>query len=283
MNLPRNYFDFLMLTMLILSAPVGRAQASNGNLPVAPAGWELIWHDEFDQPGLPNSALWSYDVGGDGWGNREAQFYTSGRLENARVEQGHLIIEARREQWQKAAYTSARLVSKNKGDWSAGRFEIRAQVPLGRGTWAAVWMLPTVWNLGNGAWPDNGEIDILEHVGHQPGLIHASTHSRKNQWQNNTQRTAIRRVPDAGTAFHLYGLEWNAEEIRISIDGEIYFTSRKSGGDWTSWPFERNFYLIMNLAIGGAWGAERGIDDHAFPQQMLVDYVRVYQRAAVQP
>jgi hypothetical protein len=171
MHLPRNYFDFLMLTTLILSVPVGRAQASNGNLPVAPAGWELIWHDEFDQPGLPNSALWSYDVGGDGWGNREAQFYTSGRLENARVEQGHLIIEARREQWQKAAYTSARLVSKNKGDWSAGRFEIRAQVPLGRGTWAAVWMLPTVWNLGNGAWPDNGEIDILEHVGHEPAGV----------------------------------------------------------------------------------------------------------------
>ena len=144
----------------------------------APAGWKLVWHDEFDQVGQPDPLRWSYDVGGNGWGNHELEFYTYSRPENARVENGHLVIEARRESWQGAAYTSARLVTKNKGDWPEGRFEIRAKLPLGRGTWPAIWMLPTVWNLGDGKWPDNGEIDIMEHVGHNPGVVHASTHSR---------------------------------------------------------------------------------------------------------
>lgn len=244
-----------------------------------PAGWTLAWSDEFDQPGAPDPAKWNYDVGGHGWGNRELQFYTDARKENARVEDGHLVIEARREPWQGSAYTSARLVTKGKADWTCGRFEIRARLPLGRGTWPAIWMLPTVWNLGDGKWPDNGEIDIMEHVGYEPGRIHASTHSRKNQWRNNTQRTAITEVPDAGTAFHTYTLEWDPEEIRVFVDDRHYFTSRKEGGDWTSWPFDRPFYLVLNLAVGGDWGAVKGIDEAAFPQRMEVDYVRVYRRA----
>ena len=249
--------------------------------PGAPAklpAWTLIWSDEFDKPGAPDPAKWNYDVGGNGWGNRELQFYTDARRENARVENGHLIIEARREPWQGAAYTSARLVTKGRTDWTCGRFEIRARLPLGRGSWPAIWMLPTVWNLGDGKWPDNGEIDIMEHVGHAPGVVHASTHSRRNQWRNNTQRTATIPVPDAGSAFHTYALEWDPEEIRIFVDDRHYFTSKQDGGDWTSWPFGRNFYLVLNLAIGGDWGAVKGIDDSAFPQRMEVDYVRVYRR-----
>lgn len=247
--------------------------------PVAPAGWKLVWDDEFDHPGLPDPSRWSFDVGGDGWGNRELQFYTSARRENARVENGHLIIEARHEPWQGSAYTSARLVSKNKGDWHSGRFEIRARLPGGRGTWPAIWMLPTVWDLGDGEWPDNGEIDIMEHVGYELGLIHASTHSRLNQWRKNTQRTATLMVPDATTAFHTYAMEWESDEIRIYIDERLYFTSRKNGGDWTSWPFFRNFYLVLNVAVGGDWGGVKGIDASAFPQRMEVDYVRVFERS----
>jgi len=242
-------------------------------------GWKLVWSDEFDHDGLPDPAKWAYDagVGHDGWGNHELEFYTQARPENARVEQGHLVIEARREPWQGRAYTSARLVTKGKADWTHGRFEIRARLPLGRGTWPAIWMLPTVWNLGNGGWPDNGEIDIMEHVGFDPGVIHGSTHSQKNQWRNKNQRTAILKVPDAGTAFHTYALEWDAEEIRMYVDDQHYFTSRKDGGDWTSWPFTRNFYLVLNLAVGGDWGGVKGVDETAFPQRMEVDYVRVYQ------
>ena len=249
-------------------------------LPPAPAGWKLIWQDEFDRGSQPDSTKWNYDVGGDGWGNKELQFYTAARPENARIEDGHLVIEARREPWQGREYTSTRLVTKGKADWIHGRFEIRAKLPLGRGTWPAIWMLPTVWNLGNGQWPDNGEIDIMEHVGYNPGVVHASTHSQKNQWRNNNQRTATINVPDAGTAFHTYALEWDAEEIRIYVDDRHYFTSRKEGGDWTSWPFYREFYLVLNLAVGGDWGAVKGVDASAFPQRMEVDYVRVYKRAA---
>jgi beta-glucanase (GH16 family) len=262
----------LLLAAIACPGLLLRAEAS-----AAPVGWKLVWSDEFDHPGLPDPTKWSYDVGGHGWGNHELEFYTDARKENARVEGGRLIIEARREAWHGSAYTSARLVTRGKGDWHAGRFEILAKLPLGRGTWPAIWMLPTVWNLGDGGWPDNGEIDIMEHVGYAPGVIHASTHSQKNQWRHNNQRTATVQVPDAGTAFHTYAMEWDAEEIRIYVDDHHYFTSRKDGGDWTSWPFTRDFHLVLNLAVGGDWGGEKGVDDPAFPQRIEVEYVRVYQ------
>lgn len=254
---------------------VGRAEDS---APAAAADWKLVWSDEFDRDGLPDPQRWSYDVGGHGWGNAELQFYTEARRENARVEDGHLVIEARREAWEGMDYTSARLVTKGKGDWSHGRFEIRAKLPQGRGTWPAIWMLPTVWNLGNGSWPDNGEIDIMEHVGFNQGVVHASTHTQAHQWPKKTQRTGTIDVPDASTAFHNYVLEWDAEEIRVYVDDRHYFTSRKEGGDWTSWPFFRDFHLILNVAVGGHWGGEKGVDPGVFPQRMEIDYVRVYQR-----
>jgi len=246
-----------------------------------PSGWKLVWSDEFNEGTQPDPAKWAYDVGGQGWGNRELQHYTEARPENARLESGRLIIEARREPWQGNDYTSARLITKGKADWTYGRFEIRAKVPRGRGTWAAIWMLPTVWDLGNGLWPDNGEIDIMEHVGHDTGVIHATTHSRKYhyKWQSKDQRTASTPVPAAAEAFHDYVLEWDEGEIRVYVDGRHYFTSRQDGGDWTAWPFTRNFYLILNLAVGGDWGAVKGVDAAAFPQRLEVDYVRVYQRA----
>lgn len=253
----------------------GRAEDS---APAATTDWKLVWSDEFDRDGLPDPQRWSYDVGGHGWGNKELQFYTDARRENARVEEGHLIIEARREAWEGMDYTSARLVTKGKGDWSHGRFEIRAKLPQGRGTWPAIWMLPTVWNLGNGSWPDNGEIDIMEHVGHDEGVVHASTHTHAHQWPKNTQRTAKIDVPNASEAFHTYVLEWDAEEIRVSVDDRHYFTSRKEGGDWTSWPFFRDFHLILNVAVGGMWGGQKGVDPEVFPQRMEIDFVRVYQR-----
>jgi beta-glucanase (GH16 family) len=244
--------------------------------------WKLVWRDEFEKPGAPDPTRWGYDIGGNGWGNKELQYYTDNRRKNARVENGLLVIEAHREAWEGSAYTSARLVTKDKAVWRSGRFEIRARLPLGRGTWPAIWMLPVVWNLGDGKWPDNGEIDIMEHVGHNPGQVHASTHSRKNQWRNNTQRTAIQIVPDAGINFHTYAMEWEAEIIRIFVDDQLYFISHKGDGDWTSWPFERDFYLLLNLAVGGDWGGIKGVDASAFPQRLEVDFVRVYQRQTLQ-
>ena len=255
--------------------------ASAAETPAEPAtSWKLVWSDEFDRDGAPDPTKWSYDVGGHGWGNKELQFYTDNRRENARVENGYLIIEARREKWESKEFTSARLVTKDKGDWTYGRFEIRAKLPRGLGTWPAIWMLPTKWDLGSRDWPDIGEIDIMEHVGYAPGVFHASTHSKAHQWRNQNQRTATIEVPDAQDAFHTYALEWEADEIRVYLDDRLYFTSKRDGGDWTSWPFYRPFHLLLNVAFGGDWGGVKGIDPAVLPQRMEVDYVRVYQRAA---
>lgn len=240
-------------------------------------GWKLVWSDEFEQDGLPDPANWGYDVGGHGWGNQELQFYTEARKENARVEQGHLIIEARHEPWEDREYTSARLVTRGKHDWREGRFEIRARVPEARGTWPAIWMLPVEWTYGSGHWPDVGEIDIMEHVGHAPGVVHASAHSRDYQWQKGTQRTGTIEVPDATTAFHTYAVEWTADELRGYVDDRLYFAYRNEGRGWTAWPYDQPFYLILNVAVGGAWGGQKGVDEAAFPQRMEIDYVRVYQ------
>jgi beta-glucanase (GH16 family) len=139
-------------------------------------------------------------------------------------------------------------------------------------------MLPTHRDPGDGKWPDVGEIDLMEHFGHDHGVVHATTHSRVHQWRNGTQRTAKIAVPDAAEAFHVYALEWGAEEIRAYVDGCLCFTTRREGGDWTTWPFFRPFHLILNVAVGGDWGGAKSVDPAVFPQRMESDYVRVYQR-----
>ncbi len=239
--------------------------------------WQLVWADEFSVNGLPDSSKWGYDVGGHGWGNQEKQYYTARRYENARVENGMLIIEARRDFYEGHEYTSARLVSRNKGDWTYGKFEIRAKLPSGRGTWPAIWMLPTQWTYGNGSWPDNGEIDIMEHVGYNPGVVHASIHCHTYNHSIQTQKTATIPVPDATTAFHVYSLIWNSAKIEIFVDDRLYFTFANEGTGWQVWPFDKDFHLLLNIAVGGTWGGAQGIDTSIFPQQMVVDYVRVYQ------
>ena len=243
----------------------------------AQSSWELTWNDEFDYLGSPNSKLWSYDVGGHGWGNEEQQFYTELRQENARVNGDHLILEARKEPWRGSRYTSARLVSKTKGDWTYGRIEVRAQLPSGTGTWPAIWMLPTNSSYGNGRWPDTGEIDIMEHVGHNPGHIHATIHTDAYNHTNGTQRGGETIIPDASDAFHVYALEWTPESLVFSIDENEFWTYTKGRSNWQGWPYDRDFHLVMNIAVGGSWGGQQGIDDSIFPQKMLVDYVRVYR------
>ncbi len=240
--------------------------------------WQLVWSDEFDYIGLPEASKWNYDVGGHGWGNQELQYYTERRLDNARVQDGKLIIEARRENWQSMEYTSARLITKGKGDWTHGRFEISAKLPSGRGTWPAIWMLPTQWTYGNGSWPDNGEIDIMEHVGFDPGWVHGSVHTKLYYWQINTQKTAKIQIADAPRAFHVYALEWSAEKIEVYVDSTKYFTFANEGKGWQAWPFDKQFHLLLNIAVGGAWGGAQGVDPSIFPQRMEVEYVRVYKK-----
>ncbi len=248
---------------------------------MAQATWELAWSDEFDYTGLPDPARWSYDVGGNGWGNLEEQYYTENREENARVDGDHLIIEARKESWGGRSYTSARLVTKEKGDWTYGRIEVRAQLPFGVGTWPAIWMLPTNSPYGNGGWPDTGEIDIMEYVGYDPGFIHGTIHTDIYNHLSNSQRRGSIPISEASDAFHVYGLEWTPQKLEFSVDGTVYWTYSKDQNTWQGWPFDQDFHLILNIAIGGTWGGFRGIDDNIFPQTMLVDYVRVYQNIGI--
>jgi len=243
--------------------------------PKAPDKRKLIWSDEFNYNGLPDSSHWNYDTGGHGWGNAELEFYTEQRKENARVENGCLVIEARNEKWQNANYTSARLVTKGKGDWKYGRIEVRAKLPRGFGTWPAIWMLGSITPL---QWPDDGEIDIMEHVGFDPGVIHGSIHCKKYNHIIHTQKTAVTQLADCMDAFHVYALEWDKNSVRIFVDDKKYFSFANEHSGYAAWPFDQPMHLLLNIAIGGGWGGQKGIDDSIFPQKMWVDYVRVYQQ-----
>lgn len=241
-------------------------------------GWSLVWNDEFDYTGLPDRSRWSYDTAGNasGWGNNEAQYYTSEDADNAWVSDGTLKITARREPMGGKEYTSARLITKSKGDWRYGKVVVRAKLPTGRGTWPAIWMLPTDWVYGG--WPDSGEIDIMENVGYEPEEIVVTAHTGKYNHIKGTQFSGRRDVADCFTAFHDYTLEWDEISWRGYIDGELVYVFRNEGKGFESWPFDQRFHLILNLAIGGNWGGNKGIDPEGFPKSMEVDYVRVYQR-----
>lgn len=266
---------FLLLMLLPLVCVF--ALSADGQQNKRPAKMKLVWSDEFKKDGLPDKTKWSYDVGDHGWGNQEKQYYTRDRLENARVKNGKLIIEARREDFEKAKYTSARLVTKGKGDWKFGRIEVRAKIPKGLGTWAAIWMLPSQTIYGKQFWVDNGEIDIMENVGFEPNVIHASTHTLAYNWMKKEQKTAIHKVPTADSKFHVYWLDWTPERVEIYVDKTKYFTHENEGKGWETYPFDQKFHLILNIAVGGSWGGQKGIDDKVFPAQMEIDWVRVYQ------
>lgn len=235
---------------------------------------KLVWNDEFDYTGLPDTTKWSYDVGGHGWGNNELQFYTENREKSARIEDGKLIIEAHKESFENMDYTSARLVTKSKGDWKYGRIEVKAKIPKGKGTWPAIWMLPTVWKYGN--WPSCGEIDIMEHVGYDPTVIHATIHTEAYNHKIKTQKAGQKKVDDAFTNFHVYAVEWSEEKLDFYIDDEVIFTYKNENTGYKVWPFDIDYYLILNIAIGGDWGGLKGIDPDICPARMEVDYVRVY-------
>ncbi|MFA6456247.1 MAG: glycoside hydrolase family 16 protein, partial [Bacteroidota bacterium] len=183
-------------------------------------GWSLVWNDEFDGTVI-DLKKWGYDIGGGGWGNNELQYYTN-RKENSFVENGVLVIQALKESYSGKNYTSARMVTKYRGDWLYGHIEIRAKLPYGVGTWPAIWMLPTDWVYGG--WPASGEIDIMEHVGYDQNVIHGSTHSQKYYFKIGTQKTATVRIPGVSESFHTYAIDWFPEKIDFFVDGVKYFS-----------------------------------------------------------
>ena len=270
----------------LLSAVVVRKQTRPDE------NWQLVWSDEFDVDGPPNPDNWNIQEWPPDTVNREDQAYTA-RSKNVRVEDGHLIVEAFKEDYEEAEYTSGRINSSGKQDFLYGRFEARARPPKGQGNWAAIWMLPSDpfkyatnckdipdWQ-GNGncdAWPNSGEIDILEHVGYLQGHVHGTVHNRAYYFVNKEQRKGRVIFDDIGDRFYNYVVEWGPDRIDMFVDDTLYFSYMNEYKGWREWPFDHPFHLIINLAIGGDWGRAGGpIDDSKFPQRLEVDYVRVYQ------
>lgn len=241
---------------------------------------ELVWSDEFEVDGAPDSSRWNYDLGDGcpdncGWGNNELQYYTKDPR-NVRVSDGKLIIEAHRDSLGGKAFTSTKIVSRDKGDWLYGRFEIRAKLPRGKGTWPAIWMLPTDWKYGG--WPASGEIDIMEHVGYDPEVIHGTIHTEAYNHIKQTQKEGKITIPGAQDEFHTYIVDWTKDRMDFFVDDKLYHTvHRVPEDDYKGWPFDQRFYLIMNVAVGGNWGGAKGVDPDIWPQRMEVDWVRVYR------
>ncbi len=241
-------------------------------------GWELVWTDEFEQPdgSAPDPEKWTYDIGAGGWGNAELQYYTD-TTDNAYIENGHLVIKAVEQVDASQRYTSARVVSRQGGDWTYGRFEIRARLPAGQGIWPAIWMLPT--DEVYGIWPASGEIDIMEFIGKEPNTIYGTLHYGAPLESEG----AFYELPGENpfsNQFHVYALEWEPEEMRWYVDDVLYqtidtwFTSGLEDGFPA--PFDQRFHLLMNIAVGGVWPGPPD-ETTEFPQFMYVDYVRVYQ------
>ncbi len=226
----------------------------------------LIWSDEFDTPGAPDPSKWGYDLGGGGWGNNELEYYTN-RLENASVSNGTLKIVAKAESFSGSNYTSARILSKGKFSFKYGKLEFSAKLPVGGGTWPALWMLGD--NISTAGWPACGEVDVMEHLGNQLNKIYGTLHYPGHSGGNADGNTLM--ISNATTAFHKYAVEWTSSSIKISVDDVVFHTVANTN----ALPFNQNFFLIMNIAMGGNFG---GAIDPAFSSgTMEVDYVRVYQ------
>jgi beta-glucanase (GH16 family) len=239
--------------------------------------WKLVWSDEFNYKGLPDPTKWDFEEGFVR--NGENQYYTRARLENARVEHGHLIIECRKDNFTPSnhppvEYTSASLTTLNKECWQYGRIEVRAKLPAGRGVWPAIWTLGT--NITQVGWPACGEIDIMEFVGKETNNVHGTVHyavAGQHQSDSSTMET-----PKPYAGFHTYAVEWTPDRIDFFFDHQKYHTVMTAkAGEPADNPFCKPHFLIINFALGGSWGGP--IDDSSLPQQYLIDYVRVYQAA----
>ncbi|WP_231512166.1 family 16 glycosylhydrolase [Paucibacter sp. KBW04] len=241
-----------------------------------PPGYKLVWADEFERPGLPDTRKWNYDTGRNatGWDNHELQYYARARRANSEVKGGQLLITARKEDMSRAKdsmgqrYSSARLLTLGKAEWTYGFFEIRAQLPCGQGTWPAIWMLNSAV-----VWPAGGELDIMEQVGSRPQRLFSTVHSAAGSGSEGVG--AATQIEDACLAMHNYQMLWTADEVSFAIDGRVHHRYRKQDHAGAGWPFDKPQFLILNIAIGGDLGGT--VDDSIFPVQMRVAHVRVYQ------
>ena len=243
--------------------------------PPPTGGFTLAWSDEFEGPSgaLVDATKWTMETGGGGWGNQELETYTSA-TDNVHLDgQGHLVIRVLSAA---GTYSSARLKTQGRFTAQYGHLEASIKLPAGRGIWPAFWMLGA--NITTAGWPACGEIDVMENVGFDPLRVHASVHTAAYNHTIGTQKTASTLVADPAADFHVYAMEWYPDRIETFVDGARYFSFRNEGTGTRSWPFDETQYLLINLALGGAWGGQQGIDDSRFPHRYLVDYVRIYQQ-----
>lgn len=240
--------------------------------------WQLVWSDEFDGSEIDTSK-WTYDIGDWGWGNNELQYYTANRTENARVEEGNLVIEAIKNA-EDGSWTSARLTTRGKESFTYGKIEFKAIVPREKGNWAAAWTLGDSYR-DELSWPYCGELDILESVGYEvdnetgDGIAHVTVHTPAYYFKINNQISNVKNVPNIAGEFHTYSMEWTPTEIRGFVDGEDYYLYDKTANE-REWPFNQPQDIIINLAMGGGWGGAQGMDSTVTSQKFILDYVRVY-------
>lgn len=240
--------------------------------------WKLVWADEFNGPkgAPPDKSKWSHDIGGGFWGNNELEYYTN-KTSNVFQENGNLVLRAREEEIVGYPYTSGRLKTRLKFETTYGRFEGRIKIPYGQGIWPAFWMLGNT--VGSVTWPLCGEIDIMENIGKEPSTIHGTVHGPGYSGGNGIGRPySLENNLRFADDFHVFAIEWEPNVIRWYVDGKLYHTLTSSDiPEGTKWVYDHPFYLILNLAVGGGWPGYPD-DSTKFPQSMLIDYVRVYQR-----
>ncbi len=238
-------------------------------------GMKLVWSDEFNYNGLPDSSKWNFDVGGHGWGNNEKQFYTDRDTMNAIVKNGVLSIIARKEKHDNNDYTSARLLTKGKAEWTYGHIEISGKLPPGRGLWPAGWMLGS--DVETKGWPECGEIDIMEHVGYKKDSVFGTVHTGAYNHVKGTQRGTTTLIENPYSQFHTFAVDWTEEKMDFLLDGKLFYHFKNEHKTSAEWPFDRPFFILLNMAIGGNLGGQKGIDDSIFPATFEIDYVRVFQ------
>lgn len=255
------------------STPTPSPAPSPSPTPGPPDGYTLAFSEEFDGSVIDEN-VWNFETGPWPY-NKELEYYAR---DNAALDDGCLVIEARREEMKNRHYTSARLTTQGKLDLLYGYVEVRAALPTGVGTWSAIWLLPS--DLRYGGYLRSGEIDIAERVGYDAKLVHASIHTFANNSVKDNAITAFSRIARRDDDFHIYGLLWTEDALSVFFDGNLMLTyPRETDATYKTWPFNVPFHLILNLAVGGTWGGAEGIDDEAFPQRMYIDYVRYYQKA----
>ncbi len=251
--------------------------AANAQVSTVPAGYKLVWNDEFEGNSLGNG--WTIEQKASGWVNNELQNYIKGAMD------GTDVIEVKNDMLNincfKAAdgkIYSGRLYAKEREGWKYGYFEARIKLPKGKGTWPAFWMMPANNDFGKNPWPGCGEIDIMEEVGVDPNVVVSTVHCNKYNNGGTAKESGRKNIKTAESEFHIYAMEWTASKMDFYVDGDIIFTYKNDGSGVNAWPFNKNFYIILNLAWGGVWGGMNGVDESALPIQMQVDYVRVYQK-----